>query len=190
MPLLYPDLLKNRITEITLSDLQKLGVHGLLLDVDNTLTTHRSQFLDPKVSKWLDSMKRQGIQLTVVSNAMSGRVRPFAGRIGLRFISFACKPFPFGFIRGAHRLGIPRKECAAVGDQTFTDVIGARLAGVRIIQLIPIQPEHQYSLRFKRKLEKHILKWYQDKISKKASRKISQKNTRNDSQNDSGRNSK
>ena len=166
MSLLYPDMLKNRITDITLSDLQKLGVRGLLLDVDNTLTTHGGQELDPAVLAWLESMKRQGISLTVVSNALPGRVHPFAQRIGLRSISFACKPFPLGFLRGARRLDLLPQECAAVGDQTFTDIIGSRLAGVHSIQLLPIQRERQISLRVKRRLERHILERFRENQDK------------------------
>ena len=59
MPLFTPDLLKNRITDITLEDLRALGVRGLLLDVDNTLTTHGSQALDPAVRQWLEAMAEQ-----------------------------------------------------------------------------------------------------------------------------------
>ena len=164
MSFLYPDILKNRITDITYDDLKRLGVRGLLLDVDNTLTTHGSQVLDPAVEAWLDQMKELGIGLTIVSNSTPKRVGPFAGKVGLRFISFACKPLPIGFIRGARRLGIPRRECAAVGDQTFTDIIGANLAGVRSIQLLPILPEGQITLRFKRRFERYILKRYRKKL--------------------------
>lgn len=160
MSLFYPDILKNRITDITYDDLRKLGVRGLLLDVDNTLTTHGSQVLDPAVHAWLDYMKSMNIDLTIVSNAFPKRVRPFAARVGLKFISLACKPFPLGFIRGARRLGIPRSQCAAIGDQTFTDIIGAKLAGVHSIQLLPILPEHQLTLRFKRRIERYILNKY------------------------------
>ena len=167
MSFLHPDLLKNNITEITFKDLEKLGVRGLLLDVDNTLTTHGSQVLDPAVSAWLGKMKHKGIGLTIVSNAVSKRVGPFARRVELRFISAACKPLPIGFIRGAKRLGIPRRECAAVGDQTFTDILGAKLAGVKTIQLLPILPEQQISFRFKRRLERYIIKGYRKKLEKK-----------------------
>ena len=67
MPLLYPELLRNRITDITLEDLRALGVKGLLLDVDNTLALHGSQVLDPAVEDWLQKMRKAGIRLTVVS---------------------------------------------------------------------------------------------------------------------------
>lgn len=168
MSLFHPDLLKNSITEITYDDLQRLGVRGLLLDVDNTLTTHGSQVLTSAISEWLENMKRMDIALTIVSNATSKRVEPFARRVGLKFISFACKPLPIGFIRAAKRLGIPRRKCAAVGDQTFTDIIGARLAGVRSIQLLPILPERQPLLRFKRRFERYIIAGYRRKQERNA----------------------
>ncbi|HIW74160.1 MAG TPA: YqeG family HAD IIIA-type phosphatase [Firmicutes bacterium] len=163
MPLFTPDLLKNRITDITMEDLRALGVRGLLLDVDNTLTTHGSQELDPAVRRWLEEMAGRGVALTVVSNGMPRRVEPFAKKLGLRQIAMACKPFPLGFWRGVRRLGLKRRECAAVGDQTFTDIVGSRLAGVRSIQLMPIELERQPTLRFKRMLERRILRRYRRK---------------------------
>ena len=48
------------MTSITAEDLRALGVRGLLLDVDNTLTTHGSQALDPAVLAWLRAMEAAG----------------------------------------------------------------------------------------------------------------------------------
>jgi HAD superfamily phosphatase (TIGR01668 family) len=166
MSILYPDLLKNRVTDITVSELHKRGIRGLLLDVDNTLTTHGGQELDPAIHNWMEEMQRQGIALTVVSNGYPWRVEPFAKLIRLQYISFACKPFPWGFIRGARRLNLPRKACAAVGDQTFTDVLGSHLAGVRCIQVLPIALEDHLNLRIKRRLEKAVLDRYRAKRQK------------------------
>ena len=92
MSIFAPDLYRDRLTAITPGDLDALGVKGLFLDVDNTLTRHRSQYLDPDVEIWLAEMQAAGYALTVVSNSDPGRVRPFAQRIGLRCISFSCKP--------------------------------------------------------------------------------------------------
>ena len=158
MSLFTPTIYKRRLQDITVEDLQTLGVRGLFLDVDNTLTTHRSQHLDPAINDWLYRMQAAGISLTVVSNSNPGRVRPFAEKIGLRHISFACKPFPFGFWRAAKRLGLPLTECAAVGDQAFTDIAGAHLAGVKSIQVLPIKMETGKPLMaVKRRLEARIL---------------------------------
>ena len=65
MPLLYPTILKNRITDITAQELKERGIRGLLLDVDNTLTRHGSQELDPAVEVWIAEMQAAGIGLTV-----------------------------------------------------------------------------------------------------------------------------
>ena len=64
MPLFYPTVRKHRITDITADDLRALGVRGLLLDVDNTLTRYKSQEPDPAVAAWLQRMQQQGIALT------------------------------------------------------------------------------------------------------------------------------
>lgn len=70
MSLFYPTILRKRVTSITAEDLRALGVRGLLLDVDNTLTTHGSQALDPAVLAWLRAMEAAGFTPTVVSNAL------------------------------------------------------------------------------------------------------------------------
>lgn len=57
MSIFAPDLYRDRLTAITPGDLDALGVKGLFLDVDNTLTRHRSQYLDPDVEIWLAEMQ-------------------------------------------------------------------------------------------------------------------------------------
>ena len=149
MSLFYPTILRKRVTSITAEDLRALGVRGLLLDVDNTLTTHGSQALDPAVLAWLRAMEAAGFTPTVVSNALRKRVEPFAG-----------------FLRAAKRLGLPRGQCVVIGDQTFTDVLGARLAGIPCIQVLPIQlEEHKPLMQLKRRLEKGILARYTRKTN-------------------------
>ncbi len=166
MSLFHPTLLKTRITEITVDELNTLSVKALLLDVDNTLTRHHSQELPDDVAAWLDDMKAAGIALMLVSNSKEPRVNPFAARIGLPYVHTACKPVPFGFHRASKALGVPLQHCMAVGDQTFTDVLGAKLAGVRVTQLIPIEPEAGWSFRLRRRLEQPILASYRRKKEK------------------------
>ena len=68
MSIFAPDLYRDRLTAITPGDLDALGVKGLFLDVDNTLTRHRSQDLDPDGEIWLAEMQAAGYARTVVSN--------------------------------------------------------------------------------------------------------------------------
>ena len=159
MGLFRPTVRYRRITDITTEDLRRMNVQGILLDVDNTLTTHYCPDLSDEVAAWLPAGQAAGVKLTVVSNAKRYRVEPFAAKIGLSCVWLAAKPLPFGFWRGIRRLAVKRRHCLAIGDQTFTDTLGAKLAGVRVVQLEPIKLEEDKPfMMFKRRIEAYILK--------------------------------
>jgi len=158
--ILKPHIKRERITDITLDDVKKLGVNALLLDVDNTMSTHHGQTLTEGLLEWLSIMRENGIKLIVLSNSKRRRVEPFAEKIGLPFISTAAKPLPFGYFRAAKAVGEKRKNVAIVGDQMFTDMLGGWGAGVKKILLTPILLEDKWSFKVRRSLERKILKRY------------------------------
>ena len=159
MSVFRPFLLKKNITAVTVSELHGMGVTCLLLDVDNTMTAHDSQTLDAAVNTWLEEMRAAGFRLMIVSNGKKRRVAPFADRLSLPYTAMAAKPLPFGFWRAARKLGVKRKDCTVIGDQIFTDVLGGKLAGMRVIQLLPLAPETDKPfIALKRKLERKIMK--------------------------------
>ena len=158
MSLFFPTLYRRRITDVTVEDLRRLDVDCLLLDVDNTLTTHDAPDLTDEVKAWLAQMGEAGFALVIVSNNSAERVAPFAEKIGLSFYAHARKPLPFGFRAAAKQAGANRKQCVVIGDQIFTDMLGANLAGIPCILLEPIQFEtKQKFIVFKRKIEKPML---------------------------------
>lgn len=163
MALLRPARIYRRVTEITADDLRAMGVRGLILDADNTLATHHSQTPAEGVTDWLDGMRRAGIELRMVSNARDPRCRPFAKTLGLRYTALACKPLPFGFWRAVRAMGLRRKDVAAVGDQLFTDMMSAHLAGVTALLVEPIEPETGWSFRLRRRLERPFLRRWREK---------------------------
>lgn len=152
------NLLKKRITEITLKDLDLLGVKTLLVDVDNTLSTHHGTVLVDGLLDWILYMQQNGIKLIVVSNSKKSRIKPFAERIGLPFVSLACKPLPFGYLRGIRAIGGDKKFAAIVGDQIFTDVLGANLLGIKSVLTRPVRLEDGISFKIRRYFERKILK--------------------------------
>ena len=76
------------VTHITPEWLAQKGIRALVLDIDNTLTADRSQELPEEVAGWLETMRRAGVKLTIVSNGAEKRVRPFAEKAG------PCLPLP------------------------------------------------------------------------------------------------
>ena len=156
MALRYPTRMLHSITDITPEFLSSLGITALLLDVDNTLSEHDSQSPYPGSLEWVLSMRENGIQMIILSNNTRERVEPFAAKYKLPFLTFAMKPLPIGYLRAVHRLGIPHRNCAAVGDQVFTDIVGANLCRIKSILLEPILEETGRSFRIRRKLERPI----------------------------------
>ena len=158
MSLFFPTIYRRRITDVTVADLRRLGVDAVMLDVDNTLTTHDAPDLTDEVKAWLALVLAEGFGLIIVSNNRAERVAPFAEKIGLSYYAHARKPLPFGFRSAAKQMGCDRKKCVVIGDQIFTDMLGANLAGMKSILLEPIQYEtEQKFIVFKRKIEKPML---------------------------------
>ena len=138
---LYPNAVARRVWQITPQLLNSWGVKGLILDIDNTLTTHNNPIPEPQVAQWLEGNRRAGIRMIVLSNNHPERVRPFAQALGLEFIADGAKPLKKGYQRCSQALGLPCEQLCMVGDQIFTDVLGGRRAGCRAVLVQPIQPE-------------------------------------------------
>jgi HAD superfamily phosphatase (TIGR01668 family) len=153
-----PNVKLDKITDITISVLQKYNINSLILDVDNTLSTHHGQVLTDGLEDWLDLMRQNGIKMTVLSNSKAPRLEPFAKKIGLDYISLGFKPLPFGFWRALKRLGSKRENTAIVGDQIFTDIVGGNCVGLKTVLLTPIQLETSLRFRIKRKIESYVIK--------------------------------
>lgn len=152
-----PTYVFDKVGEITPEFLHKKQIKGLLLDLDNTLTTHNNPVPPQSSLDWLDEMRAAGIKLMIVSNNHAPRVTPFAEQLGLDFVSEGKKPLTFGYTRAIKRLGLEKRNVAAVGDQIFTDVLGSNLKGIRSIFVFPIEPETSLPFRFKRAIEKAFL---------------------------------
>ena len=157
MPLLQPTKWLRRITQITPEMLCTLSVRALLLDVDNTLTTHNNPVADPHIAQWLELMRKNGIPMMIISNNKPARVKAFANALELPFTASAKKPLGVGFRRAAAKLNVRPSELAVVGDQLFTDVLGGNLFGAVTILVEPMEPEDMWFFRLKRRFERVAL---------------------------------
>ncbi|MDE5859001.1 MAG: YqeG family HAD IIIA-type phosphatase [Oscillospiraceae bacterium] len=157
MALFKPTFALRSILEITPASLEVHGIKALVLDLDNTLTTHNNPTPADGVLDWIADMKKHGVKLLIVSNNNAERVTPFAKTLGLHFVPNGAKPLPMGFLRAVKELGYSKKNICAVGDQIFTDILGANLAGIRSIFVYPIEPETSVPFKIKRAIEKPLL---------------------------------
>ena len=166
----HPTVSLNGITEITLELLSTLGVKGLIVDIDNTLTTHNNPAISQEIAAWVQHMKDSEVPMVIMSNNYEDRVKDFAEIIALPYVYMAKKPLASGFARAEEILqkeGITKSEIAIVGDQLFTDIYGGNRYGITTIHVMPILPEEGWSFRLRRWLEHRILKRYHAKRRKK-----------------------
>lgn len=153
--MLTADFYFDRAADITAEFLKSRGIKGLLLDIDNTLTLfHAPELYSKREAEWLRMLSENGISACILSNNTDqGRVKAFAELVGLPFVIKAKKPLPSGVRRGCSLLGLCEKETAVVGDQIFTDIAAAKLAGCTAILVGYFEKEGSAFFKFKRSLE-------------------------------------
>ena len=160
---LVPDYFFNTFDEASAEFLSSIGVKGILLDVDNTLEPYENPAPTEKVLLWFKSLKERGITAAIVSNNNKERIDIFNKDLCLPAYAKAKKPFKKRLIQAMAELGTVPNETVFMGDQIFTDVWAARNAGVRAILVPPIKDKTDVFTKFKRLLERPILKKYRKK---------------------------
>lgn len=136
---LIPQRVVNSIYDLGARQLRQEGVRLVLADLDNTLTPYEEALPSPALREWKDELEGQGILLYVVSNSRKSRRCPrFCESLGIGYVRHAGKPGRKGFLQALAETGIPAAEAVMVGDQIFTDTLGANRAGVRSILVKPL----------------------------------------------------
>ena len=128
------------IYEITGVALERRGIKLLLADLDNTLVPYGVPLPDERLKAWRDELRAHGVTLFILSNNRhESRPRTFAQGLDVPYIGHAGKPKTPSFYRAMEQMGVTREQTAIVGDQIFTDTLGANNAGVTPLLVRPIR---------------------------------------------------
>lgn len=149
---LLPKHIARSLPQLTPELLHRLNIRLLMLDFDNTIVPYTTDIPTEEMQRWLESMKQSDIQLCVVSNSKRERVKVFCNAYGLDCITHAKKPFAKGIRQCLQRYGIPAEQAALVGDQIYTDTLGANCRGVTSI-LVSAISNHNFWLKARHVLE-------------------------------------
>ncbi len=157
---IYPKLYCKKITDIKIEYLQENNIKGLILDVDNTLLDFDLKIVEG-LEKWYEVMKKNNIKCIILSNSNKlTKVKMVADLLKIPFIKFATKPFKRGFKKAQKELNIPNENIAVIGDQIFTDVIGANRSNMYSILVQPLKEKDLFLTKIKRPLEEIVIKKY------------------------------
>lgn len=159
----FPDVVFDKFEDIRPEFLIEKGISAVLLDVDNTLVPYETKKPEANTIKWIKDMLKFNIKVCIFSNASESRVEEFAGELktlGVRSVAKAGKPSKQEFNRFLTVYDLDPEEVAMIGDQIFTDIWGGNRSGVFTILVKPIDKNENIFIRFKRLLEKPVLRSY------------------------------
>ena len=157
---LMPDFFFDTFRGVTVDFLCREGIRFLLVDIDNTLAPYEEALPNEQVIEWARAMREGGIAVALVSNNHAERVELFSRDLGFPAFADCHKPLKKKPLAIMAQMGAVREQTATLGDQIFTDVWCARALGVRAILVPPIRDKKTLFFRFKRALEKPILRRY------------------------------
>lgn len=160
MSILKPDAVFDGVEHIDFDFLKNHNIKGLLLDTDNTLID-LSKVVSDEIFDWVNKAKENGFLVMILSNTNNmEKVSNVAKKLDLEFIHFAKKPSKAGFLEAAKALNLSNENIAMIGDQVFTDVIGANRVGMFSIYVRPIDKKEYWYTAWKRPFESMILKHF------------------------------
>jgi len=157
---LLPDRVYPGIYDVDMAGLRSAGIKGLILDVDNTLKPPGPGGPDEKALDWIDAARESGFGICLLSNSLRGRVLKFSSGLGVYSVVGAKKPAAAGFIKAIRLLGLDASRICVIGDQIYTDVLGAKRLGLMAVYTLPMTKKEEFTVALKRILEYPILKRY------------------------------
>lgn len=158
---LYPDAYVESTYRIDFAKLWQQGYRGIIFDVDNTLVPHGAP-ADERAKQLFSQLHALGFRIVLLSNNKEPRVRQFCSQVtGAEYIFKAGKPKPDNYRKAMKRMETDVSNTICIGDQMFTDILGANLAGIRSVLVKPILPwREEIQIILKRFLEAVLLLGY------------------------------
>ena len=145
---LLPRIITGELPDLTPKFLSERGIRLLMLDFDNTIVPYTRDEPTVEMLAWLKMMQQSQIHLCVVSNSKRNRVKIFCNKYGISCVTHAKKPFSGGIRQCLAKFDLPPENAALVGDQIYTDTLGANCAGVTSI-LVKAIDNHNFWLKLR-----------------------------------------
>ncbi len=156
--MLLPNYLIKSIFDINEKLLKENNIKGIIFDIDNTLVGFTVAEPTDDVCAFISQLKDQGIKVAIASNNNYARVSRFCKNLDVDYIWRACKPLPFSLLKLTVRMGLKCKDVMLVGDQVYTDTLGANILGMTSVMVDIIDTKETFTFKLKRALEKPVIK--------------------------------
>jgi HAD superfamily phosphatase (TIGR01668 family) len=153
----WPTSYAPSVGAIDIELLTSNGFMGVIIDLDNTLVAYRQLTLGERDARWMAAARDRGLRVVMVTNNGSPWAAEIAAELGIPCVPNARKPLPSGFRRALAILALPRESVIVIGDQLFTDILGAKIFGLAAIFVEPLGGRDPLNTRWLRRLERWLL---------------------------------
>ncbi len=153
---LLPNEFVTTVFEITPEKMEKLGIKGIITDLDNTLIEWDRPDATEEIATWMKGLEDAGLKIIIVSNNNDERVKRFAEPLGIPFISRARKPLGAAYYAAMKQLRLKSNEVVMVGDQLLTDIMGANRLNLYTFLVRPVAESDGFVTRFNRFVERRV----------------------------------
>jgi HAD superfamily phosphatase (TIGR01668 family) len=150
-----PDKYYQNIESINYKLLKDENIKVILFDLDNTIADNRDKFPRLELVKLFKKIHKMGFVTYILSNALPRRVKRYASILESEALPFSCKPLSYNYKKVL--LKHKKENIAAVGDQIYTDILGAKKNGIKTILVDRISAFESIQTYFNRLKEKLII---------------------------------
>ncbi len=156
---LYPYAYVDSVFSIDFKTVYTKGFRGIIFDIDNTLV-HHGEDSNPAIDAFIKYVQSLGFKTFLLTDNTKERVERFIKNIDTPYIASAQKPNPTAYKKAVKMLGLDTKEILYIGDQIFTDILGANLSRIPCVLVSFMRKEHETYFGKRRALENRILSLY------------------------------
>ncbi|MCR5345575.1 MAG: YqeG family HAD IIIA-type phosphatase [Lachnospiraceae bacterium] len=167
--MLFPKAMERSAYDVNYEKLYSIGYRGIIFDIDNTLVEHGAP-ANARAIELFNRLKALGFKICLLSNNKEERVKMFNEDVNVFYIYKAGKPLRKGYVRAMKIMETDTTNTVSIGDQIFTDTVGANNAGINSILVGRIANHEEIQIVLKRFLEFFVLLFY--KISGKHKKKF------------------
>lgn len=155
----YPYEYVESVFSIDYKKLYDKGYRGIIFDIDNTLV-HHGDDSTKEIDELFKIIQNIGFKTLLLSNNSEKRIKRFIKNIDSLYIHNAQKPNVDNYLKAIKMMNIKKEESIFIGDQIFTDILGANKSQIANILVKYIRLDNETKIGKRRHLENLILKFY------------------------------
>lgn len=155
----FPSTQAKSVFHIDYQKLKNLGFQAIIFDIDQTLVPHGDP-VTPELEDLFQQIHQLGFKTFLLSNNDATRIAPFAQALATDYLPMANKPQAKAYLKALDLLQVSADQAVFIGDQLFTDILGANRAGLASILVDYLTRPGESRRSKKRLVEQILLKFY------------------------------